>query len=110
MFEKPPSVERGPERHPTEEEVLGQFEKFIHGREFFEIKKEFDETGLKDWEIRITNEDGSTTEYVYGRAGEYGPHKRNETAIQVAHFDADGLPEGSNSVAKYRDGKWVETR
>lgn len=111
-----PKVEQGPECHPSEAEVLEQFEKILEDREFTEIKKVFDESGLFEWEIRIDNGDGSTTEYLYGRQADHGaPNSlgrrrvRQETQIEVAYFDADGIPEGGNSVAKYQDGEWVDT-
>lgn len=120
MSEKPPQPpkleqEKGPEKHPSEEEVRSLFEKFTKGSEFIEIKKIYDAEGLRDWEIRITNEDGSTAEYLYGRTSESGEpnslgkvHHRAYTQIEVAHFDKDGFPEGGGLVAEIRDGEWVE--
>lgn len=112
MIEKPPTtpkVEQGPEKHPGEGEVREQFDKLLQGREFTEIKKELDDVGLHNWEIRITNEDGSTTEYLYGRKGYHARGHREDTTIHVAHFDSDGYPEGGNAIMKYRDGEWVDT-
>ena len=109
MYEKPPSIEQGPEKHPSEEEVRSLFEQFTAGLNFTETTKNFDEVGLKDWDILVTQDDGSTTHYVYGRKGEYGEHNRKWTQIQVAHFDKDGVPEGGGLLAEVRDGKWVET-
>lgn len=111
MFEKPPTtprIERGPESHPSEENITAQFEKLVEGKKFVELKKEFDENGLQEWEIRITHEDNSTTEYLYGRKGDHARGHRQETTIHVAHFDKDGFPEGGNAIMKYREGEWIK--
>lgn len=119
MIEKPPTtpkVEQGPEKIPSEEEVRGLFEKFAGSREFTEIKKVYDEHGLRDWEISVANEDGSTREYFYGRKAKHGEpssignrHTRKWTQIEMTNFDKDGFPEGGGGlVAEIRDGEWVE--
>lgn len=111
MSEKIPTFESKNEKLPTEEEILSVFEELTEGKEFEEVRKREDENGIYLWEIKLTeaDEDGGTTEYSYGRAGQYPENKSLETAIHIAFFDADGFPIGGHSVAKYVNGEWIKT-
>ena len=109
MSERIPTFENKSESIPTEEEILSVFEDLVEGKEFVEVRKKEDENGIYLWEIKLTEiaEDGGTTEYSYGRAGQYPENKSLETAIHVAFFDEEGYPVGGHSVATYIGAKWV---
>ena len=109
MFEKPPTIEQGPEREPSEEEAASLFEKLVDGKEFVEIRKIEDGRGLYLWDIKITAEQGEVTEYSYMRKGQYHEGQAAATAVHVSFYDSEGVPVGGHSVAKYKDGEWHET-
>lgn len=111
MFEKPKNPENKSERIPSEQEVRFCFEKLTGGEAYEEVRKKEDEKGVYLWEIKMTEAtpDGGSVEYSYGREGSYPENKSVETAIHVAYFDANGVPEGGHSVLKYIEGNWVET-
>ena len=109
MSEKPPAVEQGPERQPSEAEVGSLFEKLTEGKEFTEVRKLEDEHGLYLWDIKVTDEQGEVTEYSYMRKGQYPEGKAIATAVHVAFYDSEGFPLGGHSVAKYREGEWTDT-
>jgi hypothetical protein len=111
MIEKSPSQETKGEYIPTEDEVISVFEKLTDGKEYTEVRKREDGSGVYLWEIKLSevDEDGGTTEYSYTRAGQYPENKSLETAIHIAFFDADGIPIGGHSVCRCLNGEWVET-
>lgn len=108
MFEKPPTIEQGPERVPTEAEVGALFERLVEDRKYEEIRKREDEQGLYLWDIKLSGSDaeGGTTEYSYMRAGQHPEGSAARTAIHVAYFDSEGFPIGGESVAVYENGEW----
>lgn len=112
MHEGPPKtenkVEKGPEQFPSEEEIVAQFEKLTGGKEYEVVRTRSDEHGVYLFEIKVSepNEDGGTSEYSYGRVGHFPENKSSETAIHIAYYDSDGIPEGGHAVLKYREGEW----
>ena len=106
MIEKPPTIEQGPEREPTEAEIESFFKELTEGEEFEKVRTGEDERGLYLWDIAATDEQGNTTEYSYMRKGQYPEGQASTTAVHVAYYDSDGTPVGGESVAKYKDGVW----
>lgn len=113
MYEKPPNkLEEGLEDIPTPEEVQEIFEQLVGEKRYEDIRKLEDEQGLYLWDIIISKEDGEEDgdiEYSYMREGKYPEGQASVTAVHVAFFDKEGIPEGGYSVAKYIDGKWEMT-
>lgn len=106
------NAEKKSEHIPTSEEVLLLFEKLVGENKYEDVRKLEDEQGLYLWEIKIVQEDGSSTEYSYIRKGNYKARGlaggfSPETAIHVTFFDSDGMPIGGHSVMKLIDGKWI---
>jgi hypothetical protein len=108
------NAEKKPEHIPTSEEVLSLFEKLVGENKFEDVRKLEDEQGLYLWEIKIVQEDGSSTEYSYIRKGDYKARglaggSASETAIHVTFFDPEGMPISGHSVMKLINDKWIET-
>lgn len=106
MNENTPTIESGPEKHPTEREVLNIFESLIQG-EFVVERSLEDENGLYLLEVQTVDEAGDKVLYTYMRAGEYQEGSSADTAIAVI-FYSDGIPVGGHAIQKYRDGAWVK--
>ncbi len=109
MKEGPPNVfEEGSESTPTPEEVQSVFEQLVGEEEYEDVRRMEDEQGLYLWEIKVSG-DGGDAEYSYMREGHYPEGQASATAIHVTFFDAEGVPVGGHSVAKYISGEWKET-
>jgi hypothetical protein len=105
-------AEKNSERIPTSVEVLLLFERLAGENKYEDVRRREDEQGLYLWEIKIVQEDGSSTEYSYIRKGDYKARgltggSASETAIHATFFDPDGMPISGTSVAKLIDGKWI---
>ncbi|MFA7302560.1 MAG: hypothetical protein WC030_02325 [Candidatus Paceibacterota bacterium] len=99
------------ERAPTVEKVRTFLERFIRGESFEEELRREDGEGLYLWDIKLSTPDieGCTVGYSYMRAGRYPEGETSETAIHMTHYNREGFPLGGQSVAKYRNGRWVLT-
>jgi pimeloyl-ACP methyl ester carboxylesterase len=101
------------EHIPNAEEVLALFKEIVGETEFEETRKFEDEQGLYLWEIKISEADGESTEYLYIRKGDYKARglaggSAPETAIHKTCFDSEKIPYTGHPVRKFRDGKWIE--
>jgi len=105
MSELPNSSREEGDAIPTEAEVEACFSVLLEGREHMDRRKLRDEKGLYLWEIIIPTVDGSM-EYAYMRKGRYVGMSAAETAIQIYYFDADGMPTGGDTAAKFIDSQW----
>ena len=110
---KEESLEKMQESIPTAEEVRAVFEQLLSGKEFEEGRKREEEKGLWVGEIVVKGRDGSYSEYAYVRKGRYAPLpgksrgiEARDTAVCVAFYDADGMPGGGETVARFEEGAW----
>ena len=99
--------ERGPDAITTEEEVRSIFEKLASGKAFTETRKLNDEAGIFLWDIEIPSEDGKT-EYSF-RRGRMEVGELSGIRIDVAYYDADGMPISGHSAAKRIGRIWKLT-
>lgn len=106
MSENIPTNENGVEKIPREREVLNIIEKII-GNDYEVLRNLEDEKGLYLLEVQTTDESGDLVQYNYQREGAYKEGKSLDTIIDVVFF-SDGIPVGGHTVAKYKEGTWVE--
>jgi hypothetical protein len=106
---EPNGYEETREYIPTPEEVVSVIKEIIGDKEYKEGKRREDEKGLYFLELVITEEDGTTTEYSYLRAGKYKEGQALNSVINVVFYDGDGIPVGGHNVADCIDGKWIKT-
>jgi hypothetical protein len=108
MTEGPPqTLDSGPEKNPTQEEIMAVLEKLTGSKEYTEVRRLEDEHGIYLWEISITTEDGHT-EYEYNRAGP-NPNPKSkglQTAVYATYYDKDGMPISGSSVALLIGNVW----
>lgn len=100
-----PTIERGPERLPTKEEVLEVIGRFAEGGH---ITAEFsDAQGLYVLELEVEGEKpGEIIEYGYLRKGASPGHKdAAQTAIHRTYYQ-DGVPVGGHKVAYFDGEEW----
>ena len=99
-------IEEHNEHVPSSEEVQGVLEQLVSGEAYTETRRREDEKGLYLLDVLIQNADGSTTEYSYIREGRYLEGGSKDTVINVAFYDADGMPVSGSPVAKYINRNW----
>lgn len=77
----------------------------IAGRKFEVTRNLDDEKGLYFQEVRIETKEG-IIEYEYMRKRQYDKIKSLTSNISITFYDENGIPEGGEIVARYKNGKW----
>lgn len=109
-------AERGPERIPTEEEVLALM--LNYSAELTDIndlrgkveRREADERGLYLLDVRVEGDTPTKySQYEYVRSGTHGKTVMAETSIRIIYYD-DGVPYDSDQVARFDEqtGEWKD--
>lgn len=93
------------ERIPQEKDVLDVFDKMRESREFTERRHKTDEQGIYLWEVEFEIDDGSA-EFSFMREGTHPEGKASSSKIYITFFDSDGMPEGGEDIAEFKDGVW----
>jgi hypothetical protein len=95
------------ERIFSREEILAILEKHVQastpGRELS------DEKGIYLLEVTTDGENpGEINEYRFQRKGNFGENQSLNTVLQIAYYDADGIPEGGRTLQTYNEdtGSW----
>ncbi len=110
MSETGPSGYEGSREYiPSPEEVVSIVKEIIGEKEYKETRRREDEKGLYLLELTTTEEDGTTSEYTYMRAGKYKEGSALNSVINVVFYDADSFPVGGHNVADFIDGQWKKT-
>ncbi len=105
----PNGYEGNREYIPSPEEVVSIIKEIIGEKEYKEARRKEDEKGLYLLELVITEEDGTTTEYTYMRAGKYKEGQALNSVINVVFYDMDSFPIGGHNVADFIEGQWKKT-
>ena len=109
MYEKPlNNFEKGSEAIPTLEEVKSVLEQLIGNREYKEVLKLEDESGLYLLRVVLKEDDGST-EYEYMRKGIIKEGQASNIAVHITFFDESGIPIGGHLVARLLGKDWELT-
>ena len=99
------TIEKGPERLPTRDEVLEVIGKLAENAQV--VRELSDERGLYLLEAEVAGEKpGEIIEYGYLRKGQSPGHPNAaETAIHLTYYQ-DGMPTGGYRVAYLDNGVW----
>jgi hypothetical protein len=101
------SIEKGPEKIPTRDEVLEVISSIAESAEI--VRELSDEQGLYLLEAKIEcDTPGETTQYEYIRKGRYPDGNQSAaTVIHIVYYENE-MPVGGHNVAdyNYNTGKW----
>ena len=108
-------TDKSPEKFPSKEEVGSIFGRILQGKEYTDQLVKNDEFGLYKYYITVALGDGSTKEFYYKRADDYGPKNQFSTdakysaSIHSMDYDANGQPISyeDTTVANYNKGEWI---
>lgn len=103
-------AEKGPERIPSEEEVLAIIGRFAENA-VLSREPLSDEKGLYLLEARVVEKAGEFTEYSYMRKGNFGRNSSSATEIHAV-FYVDDMPISSDLLATCdpETGEWRDVK
>ncbi len=100
------------EQLPPREEIKSVFENILQCREHTEMRVLSNEGGVYRYEIEVVLENGARVLYFCQKADRnYRDKSLPESAqcsatIYSITFNDEGIPDGGDTLANYRDGKW----
>jgi hypothetical protein len=88
---------------PTVEKVTQFIDKITEGGEILIVKERLNENGdLVELEVRLSEPDpeGNIVQF------DYLVNKAGRITIDKVLFDSDGIPQGGDQIAEYKNGSW----
>ena len=90
-----------------EREIYNLLETVARGREFREVSRHEDESGVYRLVVEAIGDDGDPIQYDYVRAGNFPNSKSKETAVDIIYLDSERNPVGGMKAGSFINGVWT---